>query len=84
MENASRHSLVSNALAALKLDRLEAAVALHDLAVLPGNRLESLKVTGRGSTASASTISGAFALSGPEMRRALPTSRLWIITRSGP
>jgi proteic killer suppression protein len=29
--------------ARLKLDRLEAAVALHDLAVLPGNRLESLK-----------------------------------------
>ena len=27
----------------LKLDRLEAAVALRDLAVLPGNRLESLK-----------------------------------------
>jgi proteic killer suppression protein len=29
--------------ARLKLDRLEAAVVLRDLAVLPGNRLESLK-----------------------------------------
>ena len=29
--------------ARLKLDRLEAAVALSDLAVLPGNRLEALK-----------------------------------------
>lgn len=29
--------------ARLKLDRLEAAVALRDLAVLPGNRLEVLK-----------------------------------------
>ncbi len=29
--------------AGLKLDRMEAAVTLQDLAVLPGNRLESLK-----------------------------------------
>jgi proteic killer suppression protein len=29
--------------ARLKLDRLEAAVSLHDLAMLPGNRLEFLK-----------------------------------------
>jgi proteic killer suppression protein len=29
--------------ARLKLDRLEAAVALEDLAVLPGNRFEALK-----------------------------------------
>ena len=29
--------------ARLKLDRLEAAVELKDLAVLPGNRLEALK-----------------------------------------
>ena len=29
--------------ARLKLDRLEAAVTLQDLAVLPGNRLERLK-----------------------------------------
>ncbi|MGO9211872.1 MAG: type II toxin-antitoxin system RelE/ParE family toxin [Terriglobales bacterium] len=29
--------------ARMKLDRLEAAVALQDLAMLPGNRLEALK-----------------------------------------
>ncbi len=29
--------------ARLKIDRLEAAVALQDLAVLPGNRFEALK-----------------------------------------
>ena len=29
-------------LARLKLDRLEAATVLHDLAVLPGNRFEAL------------------------------------------
>jgi proteic killer suppression protein len=29
--------------ARLKLDRLEAAIALKDLAALPGNRLEALK-----------------------------------------
>jgi len=29
--------------ARLKLDRLEAAVVLHDLAALPGNRFEALK-----------------------------------------
>ena len=34
--------------ARLKLDRLEAAVTLRDLAVLPGNRLEALKGKRRG------------------------------------
>ena len=34
--------------ARLKLDRLEAAVDLHDLAMLPGNRLEKLKGNRRG------------------------------------
>lgn len=29
--------------ARLKIDRLEAAATLHDLAVLPGNRFEALK-----------------------------------------
>jgi toxin HigB-1 len=32
----------------LKLDRLEAAMALDDLAMLPGNRLEKLKGARRG------------------------------------
>jgi toxin HigB-1 len=34
--------------ARMKLDRLEAAVALRDLAVLPGNRLEVLRGNRRG------------------------------------
>ncbi|HLW89135.1 MAG TPA: type II toxin-antitoxin system RelE/ParE family toxin [Terriglobales bacterium] len=34
--------------ARLKLDRLEAAVTLRDLAVLPGNRFETLKGDRRG------------------------------------
>ena len=34
--------------ARLKLDRLEAAVTLRDLAVLPGNRLELLKGNRKG------------------------------------
>jgi len=33
--------------ARLKLDRLEAAHVLHDLAALPGNRFEALKAIGR-------------------------------------
>jgi proteic killer suppression protein len=34
--------------ARLKLDRLEAAVELRDLAALPGNRLEALKADRKG------------------------------------
>ena len=34
--------------ARLKLDRLEAAIALRDLTVLPGNRFESLKGNRKG------------------------------------
>jgi toxin HigB-1 len=34
--------------ARLKLDRLEAAITIQDLAALPGNRLESLKGNRRG------------------------------------
>jgi toxin HigB-1 len=34
--------------ARLKLDRLEAAVVLKDLAVLPGNRFEALRADRRG------------------------------------
>ena len=61
--------------ARLKLDRLEAAHILQDLAALPGNRFE-----GRASTVSASTISGASVFSGRMDRLARPTSRLSIIT----
>ena len=49
----------------LKLDRLEAAVTLKDLAALPGNRFEALIGDRRASTASASMTNGGFAFSGP-------------------
>jgi proteic killer suppression protein len=42
----------------LKLDRLEAAVELRDLAALPGNRFWALRGTERGNTVSASMTSG--------------------------
>jgi len=42
-ENESRHSRGIERAARLKLDRLEAAVNLKDLAALPGNRFEILK-----------------------------------------
>ena len=35
-------------MARLKLDRLEAATSLHDLAALPGNRFETLKGNRKG------------------------------------
>jgi len=40
--SASKPSPESSDLARLKLDRLEAATLLQDLAVLPGNRFEAL------------------------------------------
>jgi plasmid maintenance system killer protein len=50
--------------ARLKLDRMEAAASLGDLAALPGNRFEALGATEKDSTASALTTNGGFALSG--------------------
>jgi toxin HigB-1 len=57
----------------LKLDRLEAATALKDLAALPGNRLEALKGDRKGqySIASASMTSGGYASNGRPDRPAL-------------
>ena len=57
--------------ARLKLDRLEAATSLQDLAALPGNRFEALKGDrkGKGSTAFGSTTSGGYALSGRTSRQ---------------
>jgi len=42
--------------ARLKLDRLDAAIALADLAALPGDRFEALKGNEKDRTASALTI----------------------------
>ena len=67
--------------ARLKLDRLEAAVELRDLAALPGNRLEALKGTAKGSTASASTTNGESAFSGREERLAHQVWRSLITIR---
>jgi plasmid maintenance system killer protein len=67
--------------ARLKLDRLESATALRDLAALPGNRFEALSGDRRASTASASTINGGFALNGKKDRRDRRTWRLLNITR---
>ncbi len=55
--------------ARLKLDRLEAATSILDLAALPGNRFEALKGNARDSTASGSTTSGVSVLNGPTSRR---------------
>jgi plasmid maintenance system killer protein len=68
--------------ARLKLDRMEAATSMNDLAALPGNHFESLVgVTARASTASALTINGGFASSGLTERRGHQTWRLSTITR---
>jgi plasmid maintenance system killer protein len=56
--------------ARLKLDRMEAATSLSDLAALPGNRFEALRrPTVRDNTAFASTTNGGFVLNGLTERR---------------
>ena len=65
----------------LKLDRLEAATSLEDLAALPGNRFKALRETARASTASASTPNGGYASSGRGCPQGRPVSRLSIIIR---
>jgi addiction module HigA family antidote len=58
----------------LKIDRLEAATALRDLAALPGNRFEVLKGDRKGQYSIASTTNGGFALNGPKGR---PDPTMW-------
>ena len=56
--------------ARLKLDRLESAALLKDLAALPGNRFEALSGNRKGQyQASASKINGGSALSGRKNRQ---------------
>jgi proteic killer suppression protein len=57
--------------ARLKLDRLETATAIGDLAALPGNRFENLKGDRKVNAASASMTNGGSALSGRLDRPAL-------------
>ena len=66
--------------ARLKLDRLEAAASLGDLAALPGNRFEAL-IGDRKGQYSILTINGEFASSGRAVRRDHRASRLLTITR---
>jgi plasmid maintenance system killer protein len=51
----------------LKLDRLEAAASLRDLAALPGNRFEALAGDRKGQYSIPSTINGGFASNGREV-----------------
>jgi plasmid maintenance system killer protein len=65
-----------------KLDRLEAATSITDLAVLPGNRFEALKrKTQRAVQHTDQRPNGACVLNGPTGRRAEPTGKLLIITK---
>ena len=67
--------------ARLKLDRLEAATSILDVAALPGNRFEALRENAKGSTAYGSTTNGACVLNGPTGRRGQPTWKLLTITK---
>ena len=67
--------------AELKLDQLDAATTLKDLAALPGNQLERLKGDRKDSSAFGSTTSGAYVSNGPTVRRGRSMSRLLIIMR---
>jgi plasmid maintenance system killer protein len=61
--------------ASMKLDRLDAAAGVSDLAALPGNRLEALKGDRKGQHASALMISGGFVSNGTRVRLARRMSR---------
>src|SRR2546421_11448061 len=67
--------------AQLKLDRLEAATALGDLAALPATGSRSLTETGRVSTAFASTTNGGYVSDGRRMQPVRSTSRSLSTTR---
>src|ERR1035437_7137720 len=63
-----------------RLDRLEAARNLNDLAAFRGNRLETLTATARVSLAAVSTINGGFASSGQKGLLVQQMLKLSIIT----
>jgi plasmid maintenance system killer protein len=67
--------------ARLKLDHLETATALKDLAALAGNPFEGSRATAKANTASASTINGGFASSGRNDHRGCRTLKLSITTK---
>jgi len=59
--------------ARLKLDRLESATSLKDLAALPGNRFEALVGDRKGQYSIRTTINGGFVSRGRTNRRGQPT-----------
>jgi toxin HigB-1 len=61
--------------ARMKLDRLQAATSLRDLAALPVNRFELLKGDRQGQFSIRINDRGGFALSGRVRRWDLPTSK---------
>src|SRR5438876_6590658 len=67
--------------ARMKLDRLEAATSLKDLAALPGNRFEALSGVGRASTVFESTSSGVSVSGGRKVRPARSGWRSSTITK---
>jgi plasmid maintenance system killer protein len=64
-----------------KLDRLETALSITELAALGGNRFEALRVIAKGSTAFASMTSGEFASHGPRDKEDRRMWRLLTIAR---
>jgi toxin HigB-1 len=65
----------------LKLDRLEAAAELKDLAALPGNHFEALKGDRKGQYSIRVNSNGGCASSGPQDRPGLKRSRSLTIAR---
>jgi addiction module HigA family antidote len=66
--------------ARLKLDRLEAAHTVQDLAALPGNRFEALKGDRKGQYSIRINDQWRICLSGPTNHQGRSTSKLWTIT----
>jgi proteic killer suppression protein len=67
--------------ARLKLDRLEAATSMHDLAALPGNRFEPLHGARKGQFSIRVNDQWRICFAWKMARRDRQMSRLWIITR---
>jgi len=67
-----------------RLDRLDAATTLQDLAALPGNRLEALKGNRKGQYSIRINDQWRFALSGPKAHPGRSTWRSSITTRGAP
>jgi proteic killer suppression protein len=67
--------------AEIRLDRLDAAKNLGDLAALAGNKLEALRGDRKGQYSIRINDQWRICFAWPRVRRARPTSRLWTIIR---